>query len=206
MTVQDERDMDYSRALVTLLKGVVDKRMQLELWNIIKDNQPRIEAYLRQIGLILHVDDNAGYAYVKQSDDESLPRLVPRHQLSYGLSLLLIQLRKCLGDFDATNGDNILVMSVEDIKLRLKAFYPAVTNETRFDNEVARHIRKAVEMGFLAEIYGQEDCYEVRELIRSFVTADWLQKFNERLQDYIEYGTRDNELAEKPAEENGLEL
>lgn len=194
--MQEERDIEYSRALVSLLRGVVDKRQQLDLWNIIKDNQPRIEEYLRQIGLLLYVDDNGGYAYVKQNDDDNLPRLVPRHQLSYGLSILLIQLRKALGDFDATNGDNILVMSEEDIKLRLKAFYPAVTNETKFDNEVVRHIKKAVEMGFLSEVDGQESFYEVRELIRSFVTADWLQKFNERLQDYIDYGAKDSDQSD----------
>ncbi len=194
--MQEERDIEYSRALVSLLRGVVDKRQQLDLWNIIKENQPRIEEYLRQIGLLLYVDDNGGYAYVKQNDDDNLPRLVPRHQLSYGLSILLIQLRKALGDFDATNGDNILVMSEEDIKLRLKAFYPAVTNETKFDNEVVRHIKKAVEMGFLSEVDGQESFYEVRELIRSFVTADWLQKFNERLQDYIDYGAKDSDQSD----------
>ncbi|WP_085022757.1 DUF4194 domain-containing protein [Anaerovibrio sp. JC8] len=201
--MMEEKDMDYSRALITVLKGVVDKRQQTAIWNIIKENQARIEEYVAQMGLILYVDDNAGYAYIRQNEDESLPRLVPRHQLSYGLSMMLIQLRKALGDFDASNGDNILIMSVEDIKLRLKAFYPAVTNETKFDNEVNRHIKKAVEMGFLTEVYGQADSYEVRELIRSFVTADWLQKFNERLQDYIDFGSRNTE---DPAEENVLEL
>lgn len=142
------------------------------------------------------MDDNAGYAYVKQNDDENLPRLVPRHQLSYGLSILLVQLRKSLGDFAASNGDSILVLSFEDVKLRLKPFYPAATNETKFDNEVNRHIKKAVEMGFLSEVYGQADAYEVRELIRSFVTADWLQRFNERLQDYINYGAKDSDQSD----------
>ena len=181
----------------------MDKRTQPDIWNIIKDNQPRMEEYVAQIGLLLYVDDNAGYAYVKQNDDENLPRLVPRHQLSYGLSILLVQLRKSLGDFDASNGDSILVLSFEDIKLRLKPFYPAATNETKFDNEVNRHIKKAVEMGFLSEVYGQADAYEVRELIRSFVTADWLQRFNERLQDYLDFGSRN---AEEPSEENALEF
>lgn len=202
-TMAEEKDMDYSRALITILKGVVDKRTQPDIWNIIKDNQPRMEEYVAQIGLLLYVDDNAGYAYVKQNEDENLPRLVPRHQLSYGLSILLVQLRKSLGDFDASNGDSILVLSFEDIKLRLKPFYPAATNETKFDNEVNRHIKKAVEMGFLSEVYGQADAYEVRELIRSFVTADWLQRFNERLQDYLDFGSRN---AEEPSEENALEF
>ena len=202
-TMTEEKDMAYSRALITILKGVVDKRTQPDIWNIIKDNQPRMEEYVSQIGLLFYVDDNAGYAYVKQNDDENLPRLVPRHQLSYGLSILLVQLRKSLGDFDASNGDSILVLSFEDIKLRLKPFYPAATNETKFDNEVNRHIKKAVEMGFLSEVYGQADAYEVRELIRSFVTADWLQRFNERLQDYLDFGSRN---AEEPSEENALEF
>ncbi len=202
-TMAEEKDMDYSRALITILKGVVDKRTQPDIWNIIKDNQPRMEEYVAQIGLLLYVGDNARYAYVKQNEDENLPRLVPRHQLSYGLSILLVQLRKSLGDFDASNGDSILVLSLEDIKLRLKPFPPAATNETKFDNEVNRHIKKAVEMGFLSEVYGQADAYEVRELIRSFVTADWLQRFNERLQDYLDFGSRN---AEEPSEENALDF
>ncbi|MCR5176409.1 MAG: DUF4194 domain-containing protein [Anaerovibrio sp.] len=186
-------DIEYSRALITVLRGVVDKKEQLGIWNTIMENRPRIEEYMRQIGLILYVDTAAGYAYVRQDDNTELPRLVPRHQLSYGLSILLVQLRKALGDFDAANGDSVLVLSLEDIKLRLKAFYPAVTNETKFDNEVSRNVKRAVEMGFLSEIYGQTDTFEVRELIRNFVTADWLQKFNDRLQDYIDCSPVDDE-------------
>ena len=69
-TMTEEKDMAYSRALITILKGVVDKRTQPDIWNIIKDNQPRMEEYVAQIGLLLYVDDNAGYAYVKQNDAE----------------------------------------------------------------------------------------------------------------------------------------
>ncbi|MBR2141814.1 hypothetical protein [Anaerovibrio sp.] len=45
-TMAEEKDMDYSRALITILKGVVDKRTQPDIWNIIKDNQPRMEEYV----------------------------------------------------------------------------------------------------------------------------------------------------------------
>jgi len=100
MATMEEKDLEYSHALITLLKGVVDRRQQMAVWNVITENQSRMEEYVSQMGLTLYVDDNAGYAYIKQGDYSELPRLVPRHQLSYGLSILLIQLRKSLGDFE----------------------------------------------------------------------------------------------------------
>lgn len=185
---KDAKELEYSKVLISLLRGVLNKDENIKLWTVLKENQPRVQEYLATIGLQLFVEDSSGYAFVRQRDDEELPKLVARHQLSYGMSLLLIQLRKALGDFDAANGDKFLIVSKEDILLRLKGFYPQIANETRFVNEAERNIRRAVEMGFLAPVYGREDSYEVKELLRSFVTAQWLQEFNQRLQDYIDYG------------------
>lgn len=190
---RDAKELEYSKVLISLLKGVVTKDDNLGMWAVLKEKQSLVQEYLATIGLQLFVDDGAGYAFVRQREDDELPRLVPRHQLSFGLSLLLIQLRKALGDFDAANGDRFLIMTKEDIQLRLKGFYPQLANETRFINEVDRNIKRAVEMGFLMPVYGSEDAYEVRELLRSFVTAQWLQQFNQRLQDYIDYGAVEKE-------------
>lgn len=231
-------ELEFSRCLITLMKGVVEREAQPMLWNNIVESQARIAEYVEKIGLRLYLDKGAGYAYLRQTENENLPRLVNRHQLSFGLSMLLIILRKSLGDFDAATGDSFFVIKKSDIQLKLKGFFPAVSNETKYIQEIDRHIKRAIEMGFLVPLKGEkldrhneeltdnsngsgllrDEAYEVKEIIRSFITADWLKNFEERLNDYIAYANGlqvieddgpnlrlleiERELAEEAQEEN----
>jgi hypothetical protein len=47
-------------------------------------------------------------------------------------------------------------------------------------------IRKIVEMGFLRKLRGSEDRFEVRRILKSFVDAQWLDQFEQRLAEYRE--------------------
>ena len=44
--------------------------------------------------------------------------------------------------------------------------------------------------GQLAVNKGQDDAYEVRPILRSFVDAQWLNEFNEKLAAYVAYGEK----------------
>ena len=184
------KEYEFSQAVILLMKGAIQRDEQQKLWNIIMEQQAKISDYVAKLGLFLIVDKTAGYAFLRQDDNTELPRLVNRHQLGYGLSILLIMLRKGLGEFDSINGSSYLLMTRKDIQLKLKSFYPSITNETRYINEIDRNIRRAMELGFLREVPGDSDTFEVRELIRSFVTAQWLKDFDDRLQDYMDYSAR----------------
>lgn len=186
----EEKEMAFSRVCIALLKGVLFRSTQESLWQVLLEQRVQVEDYLGKIGLLLYIDEMDEYAYVRQQEEESLPRLVPRYQLSYGLSMLLVILRKQLGEYDAANGDSRLVVMKEDIVLKMKAFFPAMTNEIKFLQDVERHMKKAEEMGFLQSLPAKDNAYEVRPLLRSFVNAQWLQEFDERLQDYIDYGRK----------------
>lgn len=187
---ENSKEYEFSQAVILLMKGAIQRDEQQKLWNIIMEQQAKISDYVAKLGLFLIVDKTAGYAFLRQDDNTELPRLVNRHQLGYGLSILLIMLRKGLGEFDSINGSSYLLMTRKDIQLKLKSFYPSITNETRYINEIDRNIRRAMELGFLREVPGDSDTFEVRELIRSFVTAQWLKDFDDRLQDYMDYSVR----------------
>ena len=196
-----DNEMEFSRCLITLMRGVIEQEAQPILWNSLLENQARVAEYVEKIGLRLYLDKGTGYAYLRQVENENLPRLVNRHLLSYGLSMLLITLRKSLGDYDAASGDSFYVIRKSDIQLKMKGFFPAASNETKYLQELDRHIKKAIEMGFLAQVKGEryvtqddnsdklvnDEAYIVKEIIRSFITASWLKSFEERLGDYIAY-------------------
>lgn len=198
-----DTELEFSRCLISLMRGVVEQEAQPILWNSILENQARIMEYVEKIGLRLYMDKGIGYAYLRQVENDNLPKLVNKHQLSYGLSMLLVLLRKSLGDYDAASGDSFLIIRKSDILLRLKGFFPQITNETKYVQEITRYVKRAVEMGFLVPMKGEQisasteegnkgaapndELYQVKELIRSFVTAAWLKNFEERISDYLAY-------------------
>ena len=108
-------------------------------------------------GLDLVIDEAEGYAYLRsatEDPDNPLPRLVPRHRLSFPVSLLLAVLRKALAEFDAGAGEGRLVVSRDRLVDELRTFRPATTNDAKLVDEVDRSIRKVVELGFLRPLPG----------------------------------------------------
>ncbi len=187
----EEQEAALSKALIALFKGVIFKERQPELWQTVLEQRAQISDYAVRLGLILLIDEVDAYAFLRQSEQETLPRLVPRYPLSYGLSLLLVSLRKSLGEYDASHGDTRLVLTLGDMQLKLKAFFPALPNEIKFRQNLERHVHRAEEMGFLRPAAGREDAYEVQPLLRSFINAEWLHTFDDRLQEYLEYGQKE---------------
>ncbi|HMO19869.1 MAG TPA: DUF4194 domain-containing protein, partial [Candidatus Melainabacteria bacterium] len=119
---------------------------------------------------------------------EELPRLVPRRQLTFHVSLLLALLRKKLAEFDARGGDTKLVLSRDEILDLVKVFMPASSNETKLVRKIDVHINKIVDMGFLRKMKAssvREDSFEVRRILKAFVDAQWLSEFDRRLEEYI---------------------
>ena len=93
---ENSKEYEFSQAVILLMKGAIQRDEQQKLWNIIMEQQAKISDYVAKLGLFLIVDKTAGYAFLRQDDNTELPRLVNRHQLGYGLSILLIMLRKGL--------------------------------------------------------------------------------------------------------------
>lgn len=188
-----DKSFELSNLVIALFKGVVERDVAPALWQALLLQQSRVRDHVGVLGLELNLDEAEGHAFLRQrqdraDDDNELPRLVARRQLSYPVSLILALLRKKLAEFDATGGDTRLVLSSADILEMVRLFLPDTTNQARFQERVDRDIARIVELGFLRVLKGQSDSYEVRRIIRSFVDAQWLSLLNERLAAYADYG------------------
>ena len=181
----------FSRAIVALCKHVIAKETDSKLWDVVVAQRGRIEEYVSKMGLALMVDEMDGYAYLRQrvyeSSEEEIPRLVPRHALSYPVSLLLLLLRKQLLEFDSISGDQRLILTKEQIAERMRLFLRDTTNEAKLLKEIDSHIGRVETLGFLRRLRGKDDTFEVQRIIRSFINAEWLQTFNEKLEEYRQH-------------------
>ncbi|HWW50517.1 MAG TPA: DUF4194 domain-containing protein [Verrucomicrobiae bacterium] len=179
---------NISLVLVSLMKGVTCLENDPALWQSLLQLQERVREYIAVLGLELVLDEAEGYAYIRQrpvgEGEPELPRLVPRRQLSYPVSLLLALLRKKMAEFDAMSSETRLILSREDIIELMRLFLPDTANEARLIDQINSHINKVVEMGFLRRLQGRDNQFEARRILKAFVDAQWLNEFDRRLEEY----------------------
>ena len=179
---------NISLVLVSLMKGVTCLENDPALWQSLLQLQERVREYIAVLGLELVLDEAEGYAYIRQrpvgEGEPELPRLVPRRQLSYPVSLLLALLRKKMAEFDAMSSETRLILSREDIIELMRLFLPDTANEARLIDQINSHINKVVEMGFLRRLQGRDHQFEARRILKAFVDAQWLNEFDRRLEEY----------------------
>ncbi len=186
-----EQEQQLSLVLITLFRGVLYRDSQPRYWQSLLELQARVRDYVRVLGLELRLDEAEGYAYLAHrppaEDEPELPRLVARRQLSWPVSLLLALLRKKLAEHDALGGDPRLILSREEIVDMVRLFLPDTANEAKLMDRIDRDINKVIELGFLRRLRGQEGRYEVLRILQSFVDAQWLNDFEQRLSEYRDH-------------------
>lgn len=193
----DKADILFSTTLINLLQGVVRKEDNAEIWNTIRSQQFRIDEYMEKIGLSLVIDDEGGFAFLKQRDDDVLPHLVKKQPLTFRMSLFLALLRNEINEYDSGSGEGALVIREEEMVRRMKPYFPDVSDEVKFTNSIDRCFSKALEMKILVPVRDNEYEYEVQPVLRRFMDAEWLSEFNRQLDKYME----ENGLTVKKEEE-----
>lgn len=189
-TAFQDADADLSAVVVPLLKGVLYSEEKPAQWNGLLALQARVRDYVSVLGLELVLDEAEGYAFLRSQperddpENDKLPRLVARRQLSFPVSLILALLRKKLAEFDAVGGETRLILNRDQVVELIRVFLPAGSNETRLIDQVGAHLNKIVEMGFVRKLRGQDQVFEVRRIIKAFVDAQWLAEFDRRLAEY----------------------
>jgi hypothetical protein len=189
-----------SVVLISLMKGVADRESDPVLWQSMIDLQARVRDYVACLGLDLVLDEAEGFAYLRQRPAAEgaieLPRLVPRRQLGYQVSLMLTLLRKKLAEFDATSGEPRLILGRDDIVEIMRLFLPDTANQVRLNERIDASINRILEMGFLRRLRGTEDRFEVRRILKAFVDAQWLADFDRRLAVYQTHSSSEQAAAE----------
>ncbi len=181
-------DKPVASAIIRLMQGVVYRESDEDTWITLERLGAGVRDHFATIGIDVVVDEAEGYAYLRSqpTDDgeEALPRLVRRRALTYNVSLLLVLLRKRLVEFETTGGEGRLVLTTDQIVEMLRLFQAESTNDARAVDQAETTIKKAVELGFLRQLRGQNDHWEVRRILKAYVDAQTLSDFAAKLREY----------------------
>ena len=125
----------FSVALIALMRGVIEREGHPVAWAALLSRTEAVRDHVAVLGLDLKLDETEGFAYLAQTEpvegEPKLPRLVPRRQLSYPVSLLLALLRKKLVEHDAMSSDPRLILSREAIAEMVVLFLLDAANQAR---------------------------------------------------------------------------
>ena len=178
-------DNELSVVLVSLLKGVVGRDEHESRWASLLRYESEVRDHVAILGLELVIAEEDGYAFLRQSDradsDDEVPRLIQRRPLSYPVSLILALLRRRVAEHDASSGEARIVVPVDDVESMVQPYLTGGTDEARRRDRVESYLRQIAKLGFIRFLRGDESRFEVRRLINSFVTADWLAQFERRM-------------------------
>jgi hypothetical protein len=181
-------DRIVAAAIIRLMQGVVYRATDEDTWLTLERLGAGVRDHFATIGVDVVVDDVEGYAYLRSrpddEGDEALPRLVRRRALTYNVSLLLVLLRKRLVEFETSGGEGRLVLSTEQIVEMMRLFQADSTNDARVVDQAETTIKKAGELGFLHQLRGQRDHWEVRRILKAYVDAQTLSDFAAKLREY----------------------
>lgn len=175
-------------AIIRLMQGVVYRETDEATWLVLERSGAGVRDHFAAIGVDVVVDDAEGYAYLRSrpeaEGDEALPRLVRRRALPYNVSLLLVLLRKRLVEFETAGSEGRLVLTTEQMVEMLRLFQADSTNDARVVDQAGRTIAKAADLGFLRQLRGQPDHWEVRRILKAYVDAQTLADFDTKLREY----------------------
>jgi hypothetical protein len=180
---------DAKTAIILLFKGLFYKTdNEKAFFELVNNSYAPILEYFHTIGLVVLIDENDGYAYLKnkvyEQDEIPLPKLLSSRELSYKVSLLSVLLRKRIVDFDMQNDNERAIVTKEDIISEIIFFLDIKFNEIKVKKEIESTIKKVEELGFLKRLKTSDEAYEIKSSIKSFVDATWLDDFDKKLQEY----------------------
>ncbi len=183
--------------IIALMRGVVYRESDEDSWSTLGRHGAPVRDHFSTLGVDVVVDDTEGYAFLRSHeedpDDEPLPRLVRRRSLTYNVSLLLVLLRKRLLEFENSAAEGKLVLSRDQLIDMLQLFVAESTNEARAIDQADSTIKKAAELGFLRQLRGQPDLWEVRRILKAYVDAQTLSDFAGKLQEYARTSSGDSD-------------
>lgn len=81
----------FTVLMIRLFKGVLYREDAARDWQTLMEKQPAVRDYVSKVGLALEVNEAEGHAFLKslpepEDEDEKLPRLISRRQLSFPLA------------------------------------------------------------------------------------------------------------------------
>jgi hypothetical protein len=190
-----EQDIEYSKVLVRLFKGIIYREDDEGLWQELLKRQGAVMDYFALVGLDLVLSEEEGFGFLKTRAEEEaadIPKLIPRRQLSYPVSLILALLRRKFAEHDASSPDPRLIMDREELVKLVETFLQKGNNEVQWLARFDGYLNRVQDLGFIRYLGENGQKLEVRRILKVFIDAQWLAEFDQRLTEYraFDYGAK----------------
>jgi hypothetical protein len=191
MSIDKQALLPYTPVFIKLLKGPVEY-LEKTAWEQLLQYQGELTRFLQQLGLILVLEKEDGYAYLEQvrlDEEENVAGWVRRIQLGYEESVLLVLLRDMMAEFEVGEAHSReLVKKRREIKEYAELFFRENASRVRFIRDLDRLIDRLEELDFLEKIeqheLTDEQKFRVKKIIKARVDNELLENFKQQLSEH----------------------
>jgi len=99
-------------------------------------------------------------------------------------------------DLNRNSDSGRYVIFKSSIIEKVRPYLKDTNDEAKQRKEIETEINAIEKMGFIRLIKNSNDEYEIIPLLRGFVDAQWLQDFDEKLRDYMDYAKGNSKAGE----------
>ena len=183
--------LPYTAVFIKLLKGPVEY-LEKSTWELLLQYQGELTRFLQQMGLVLVLEKEDGYAYLEQlrlDEEENTAGWVRRIQLGYEESILLVLLRDMMAEFEVGEASTReLIKKRREIKEYAELFFKENPSRVKFIRDLDRLIDRAEELDFLEKVENHdltdEQKFRIKKIIKARVDNEILENFKQQLTEH----------------------
>lgn len=189
MTMYQNKILPFTPVLIKLFKGPIEY-IEKNTWEKLMLFKNELQAFLIPLGLMLVIDEEDGYAYLKHKNDDSEEldvSWIQRRALTYEESVMLILLREMMAEFETGEATvRELVKKRREIKEYAELFFKENPSRVKFVKEIDKLIERVEEYGFLDKVddndVPDEERFRICKIIKARINAEVLDDFHRQLQ------------------------
>jgi len=183
--------LPYTPVLIKLLKGPVEY-LEKSAWEQLLQYQVELTRFLQQLGLVLVLEKDDGYAYLEQlrlDEEENVAGWVRRVQVGYEESILLVLLRDMMAEFEVGEaGARELIKKRREIKEYAELFFKENPSRVKFIRDLDRLIDRVEELDFIEKVEQtdppDEEKFRIKKIIKARVDHEILENFKNQLTEH----------------------
>lgn len=185
---------DWGIVAVKLLQGVLYSDENKSEWTLLAKSRDELQKYFARIGLMLVINEQEGYAFLRQIEDDdgdvkyqSLPRLFRRSPLTYEATMLCVLLRKRLHDFDerlSNLDDERCAIEGEELYDDWSKMIPHMPDEKKSKDRFDKALNAMEKLQFVKQIGKTSGRWEIRRIIKARLPLDILENLLCQLQEH----------------------
>ena len=191
MAVDKHTILPYTPVLIKLLKAPVEY-IEKGAWEQLMQYQTELTRFLQQLGLVLVLEKEDGYAYLEQQrldEEENVAGWVRRIQLGYEESILLVLLRDMMAEFEVGEaGARELIKKRREIKENAELFFKENPSRVKFIRDLDRLIDRVEELDFIEKVDNAEPAdeqkFRIKKIIKAKVDHEILENFKQQLTEH----------------------